>query len=58
MNLLAFIFLPLLGLILVVTSGPPGYASVGGNNSGNNNTYSTLTLTPNMIAAGGPISPN
>ncbi len=43
MNLLAFIFLALLGLLLPVTSGPPGYARVGGSNS------SLATLATNEL---------
>ena len=43
--------LSLLGLLFIVTCVSPSYASIGGNNI-------SATLTPNQIAAGGPISPN
>jgi hypothetical protein len=58
MILLSFLLASIAGLLLVFTSALPGYASVGSNNNSSNNPYATLTLTPNMIAAGGPISPN
>jgi hypothetical protein len=51
LNLLALMSLSLLGLLFIVTSVSPSYASIGGNNI-------SATLTPNQIAAGGPISPN
>jgi hypothetical protein len=48
------------GFLLVISSALPGYASSSSNNtSGSTNPYSTLTTTPNMIAAGkSPIPPN
>jgi hypothetical protein len=50
-------------LLLMSTSTSPGYASTSNGSSDNSdeseNPYSTLTTTPNMIAAGGnPIPPN
>jgi hypothetical protein len=48
------------GLLLISTSTSPGYAST--NNGNNNNLMqdlvNTTLLTPNQIAAGGPIPPN
>ena len=53
------ILITLAGLLLVISSVIPGYASSGNNNnSESNNPYATLITTPNMIAAGGPIPPN
>ena len=51
LKLLALMSLSLLGLLFIVTCVSPSYASIGGNNI-------SATLTPNQIAAGGPISPN
>jgi len=34
------------------------YANASSSNTSSNNPYATLTITPNMIAAGGPIPPN
>jgi len=43
------------GLLLLSTSISPSYASSG---NASDNPYSTLTTTPNQIAAGGPLPPN
>ncbi|MGA7369263.1 MAG: hypothetical protein WBX01_09045 [Nitrososphaeraceae archaeon] len=54
--LLPFLLAFITGLLVLSTSASPGYASTG---NASNNPYSTLTTTPNMIAAGGsPIPPN
>ncbi|MGC1132542.1 MAG: hypothetical protein WA941_06950, partial [Nitrososphaeraceae archaeon] len=59
MILLSFLLASIPGLLLIFTSALPGYASVGSSNNNNSsNPYATLVPTPNMIAAGGPISPN
>jgi hypothetical protein len=62
MILLPFVLASISGLVLLSTSTSPGYASTSNgnnNNSESENPYSTLTTTPNMIAAGGsPIPPN
>ncbi|MGE5662197.1 MAG: hypothetical protein ACM3X1_08120, partial [Ignavibacteriales bacterium] len=58
-NLFLLLSLTIAGLLLVIASALPSYASVNNsNNSGTTNPYSTLIVTPNMIAAGGPIPPN
>ncbi len=43
--------------VAAMTFTVPGYVNAS-NNNGTVNPYSTLMLTPNMIAAGGPIPPN
>ena len=54
-----FLVASTIGLLYAVSSALPGYASTNnGNTSGTTNPYATLTVTPNMIAAGGPIPPN
>jgi hypothetical protein len=51
LNLLSLISLTLMGFLFLVTSVSPSSGTVGGNDI-------NATLTPNQIAAGGPISPN
>ncbi|HEX2472681.1 MAG TPA: hypothetical protein VHJ59_08020 [Nitrososphaera sp.] len=58
MNILLLVFASVAGLLFVIASITPGYATASGNSSGTNNSYATLTVTSNMIAAGGPIPPN
>jgi hypothetical protein len=57
----------ILGSLLILTTALTGHASVGSSNNtaafpatnlGNISSFAELTLTPNQIAAGGPIPPN
>jgi hypothetical protein len=58
MTMLTSVLVILSGLLVVITVALPGYASALLGSVSNNNSYTTLVPTPNMIAAGGPIPTN
>ena len=66
MILLSLVLVVLAGLLVVITSGVPGYASVNGTMLANSSVLPqpqpqgivNVGVTPNQLAAGGPLPGN